>query len=979
MRRLFFPDTFGLPALGLPTSRALTQCVCAFTPKHRSVMNSFRCSYSVTRVVKTWLVGESTLALSVMASAQVYVRAPLHTVAKKNHVSPAGYYPSDVEQVMVTVARSPSEPNRIYAGQDVGGVWVSLDNGQSWNTLRNRGLKTPNVFALAVDPANADVVYALCGRRHYDDPADARMGIFRSFDGGINWEQVHSYPYEISELRGAGMKIAIDPSSVSGGRAQKIYVTLDSHTLFGSSITGRPALLRSTNGGDAFTEVRSLPAATFGSAIRGCKVDPANSNRLYVWGNKGLLRINDVNASATSITDISANTNLEEGGVYGEPYISANGQTFIVGVENFGVCKSTNSGATFSTLHSYASTRGVWVNAGDPNHIYIAGAGKEQGKYSINGSTFTSIANSATFPMPGEADDNYHQRIGGNEPVILPHPVNHDEALIFSNANFQRTLDGGVTWNPANQYFAGTHHKNMAAPQMFDPVNPQRYVLGFLDKGIAYTSDGGRSFTVPSPGLTDDTQVPTLSHTSVNGIALHPDSTKQLILASVGSEVKGRLIRSVDNGTSWSAVRDTEQPRRVVGFDAGNNAFAYQWRERSNNYGASGSWSALSMPHADAVIVGISASAYSGKSVLYAAKLTNSSGSSPIWRSLDRGDNWTLLTTVSWKLEGSTNSTVVFRVHPTDPLTFFTRSSTHHIRKWVFNAAGVEGASANFTIGTGLPSDFDITNFTVDPTNTQVMYARAQGLSNTGYYLFLSTNGGTVWTNISAGFPNAQGNGLEVNPVTGVVYLGTTNGMFVRQRATGSPVNNNTYDLLKSQYPTWVPKHFEGAYDREVELEPVADSFTYGGNTSQNNGSQTYFSAKDGSGTSSDRIIYIRFDLSGLSNYPSSATLSLRSTANTQAGTVTAREVTGAGADTWVESMITYANQPSSTGAALDTATVAAGVSADVTLNVTSFVQQEYLGDKVATIAITGDASGLVTFTAKEGTLANRPFLLIGQ
>jgi hypothetical protein len=52
-----------------------------------------------------------------------------------------------------------------------------------------------------------------------------------------------------------------------------------------------------------------------------------------------------------------------------------------------------------------------------------------------------------------------------------------------------------------------------------------------------------------------------------------------------------------------------------------------------------------------------------------------------------------------------------------------------------------------------------------------------------------------------------------VHPLTGVLYLGTANGMFVRRPPYPAPTPDNTFDRILASYPNWDHnRHFEEAY-----------------------------------------------------------------------------------------------------------------------------------------------------------------------
>ena len=72
-----------------------------------------------------------------------------------------GVLSGDTGQYMLGAAQSEADPDRIYTCQDSGGVWVSLDHGNSWNNLMNRGLYTRYTTGIAVDPLDSRRVFLL--------------------------------------------------------------------------------------------------------------------------------------------------------------------------------------------------------------------------------------------------------------------------------------------------------------------------------------------------------------------------------------------------------------------------------------------------------------------------------------------------------------------------------------------------------------------------------------------------------------------------------------------------------------------------------------------------------------------------------------------------------------------------------------------------------------------------------------------------
>ncbi|MEW6303639.1 MAG: polysaccharide lyase family 8 super-sandwich domain-containing protein [Verrucomicrobiota bacterium] len=134
-----------------------------------------------------------------------------------------------------------------------------------------------------------------------------------------------------------------------------------------------------------------------------------------------------------------------------------------------------------------------------------------------------------------------------------------------------------------------------------------------------------------------------------------------------------------------------------------------------------------------------------------------------------------------------------------------------------------------------------------------------------------------------------------------------------------------------------------------ASLAPAADSYVWGGSTNSNYGTATSLVTKDASGEAYDRWAYLKFDLSQSSfTGINAATLNL-TVASLPNGTtsVSVYQVTN---DSWTESGITWANRPS-LGALIASASVTSEGQV-VSVNVASYVNGQFSGDKVVGLAV---------------------------
>ena len=179
------------------------------------------------------------------------------------------------------IGLSDSDPNTIYVGMGESpirgnvshgdGVYKSTDAGKTWKRI---GLEdTRQISRIRVHPKNPDIVYVVA-LGHTFGPNEQR-GIFRSKDGGKNWEKVL-----YRGNKAGAIDLAVDPGNPNIMYAGFWEVFRKPWTLESGGPGG--GIFKSLDGGDTWTEItrnQGLPKSVVGKI--GITVSAANPDRLW--------------------------------------------------------------------------------------------------------------------------------------------------------------------------------------------------------------------------------------------------------------------------------------------------------------------------------------------------------------------------------------------------------------------------------------------------------------------------------------------------------------------------------------------------------------------------------------------------------------------------------------------------------------------------------------------------------------------------
>src|ERR1700732_3846185 len=273
-----------------------------------------------------------------------------------------------------SLAVAPSDPNIVYVGTGEAcirgnishgdGIYKTVDGGKTW---RNVGLRDSRAIGkLIVDPKNPDMVF-VAALGHPFGPNSER-GIFRTTDGGKNWEKV-LYKDENT----GGIDITFDPHN--------------SHILFASLWEARrtpwnlssggpgSGLYRSNDSGTTWKrlEEHGLPKGPYGRI--GVAV-AANSERVYalIEAQEGGLYRSDDGGETWQL--LNSNRAFWQRAWYYMHIIADPQSADVVYIANVEFYRSSDGGHTFNKVKvPHGDNHGMWIDPLDSKRMIVSNDG----------------------------------------------------------------------------------------------------------------------------------------------------------------------------------------------------------------------------------------------------------------------------------------------------------------------------------------------------------------------------------------------------------------------------------------------------------------------------------------------------------------------------------------------------------------------------------------------------------------------------
>ncbi len=249
-----------------------------------------------------------------------------------------------VDLAVGTIVFAKSNPSIVYAGMGDAnggylgtGVLKSTNAGQTWTRISNSSLPAPGrIMKIGVDPTNPDRVYAAQFDQLTASGSVASSGVYISSDGGVNWKRT---------LPGLGRDLELAP-----GSSQIVYAGMSR-----VDESGKPAgIYRSTDQGETWAVTYPVPFTQGTQDVR-IGVTPANPQVMYVFTGGFSNNLFDVQVEVSTNggqTWTRRNTNdIDPGQFFYNAYIAVdpnNPEIVYAGTRD--IFKSTNGGRAWTNL-----------------------------------------------------------------------------------------------------------------------------------------------------------------------------------------------------------------------------------------------------------------------------------------------------------------------------------------------------------------------------------------------------------------------------------------------------------------------------------------------------------------------------------------------------------------------------------------------------------------------------------------------------
>lgn len=563
-------------------------------------------------------------------------------------------------------------------------------------------------------------------------------GLWKTTDGGVTYTPLtDALPY-----------VSVGSCLIDPTNPLVMYISVGDHSGWWNYSLG---VYKTTDGGVTWAPTGLSWTLSQGRAISKLEMDPLNPQLIFAATTNGLYKTSN-GGTNWNVVRTGDHSDIEF-----EPGTS---NVYVASYDYWGsseVYRSIDNGTTWTALTTFG------INY---NHIRIAVTPANPAKLAIQ----CSDGNNPLYISTTYGTNSIYISDCPENDILIFSPTDQNKLYCGAMFVFQST-DNGTTWNQLTYWYYNPPYVEVHADQrnaFFNPINPAK--IYFCNDGGVYTYNEN---TAGWADLSDG-----LIITQFYKIA---NSQTDPMMVLGGTQDNGGRVR-MSNG-NWRATNGGDAMQ--VAIDPTDDDVIYTTYVNGLLYRSLDRWFLDTYYEISTNIPG---GTPNGSWITpYMIDPSNSNtivaGYDEVWRTTDRGDNWTALST---NLTGG-NTLECLAVAPSDPNTIYCSYGNT-----MFKTTNMGGTWTPVVV----PNTVAITSITVHPTDPNRLWITRGGYTST-YKVQTSINGGFTWTNISTGLPNVSINtGIYETGSANLVYIGTDAGVYYRDTVT------NTW----TSYGTGLPK-----------------------------------------------------------------------------------------------------------------------------------------------------------------------------
>ena len=405
------------------------------------------------------------------------------------------------------------------------GVYRSKDGGDNWEQVLFATDST-GAIDLVIDPVNPAILYAAMwertrrpNKRQYGGETS---GIYKSIDGGDTWRELENGLPSLPADKGRiGLAIAPSESTIL-------------MAIYADQFGDLEGIYKSTNAGTNWNQVGNVGSVPFMWWFGKIFIDPLDETKVFA----PVLELYRSSNGGNSFTNVSDNMHVDQHALFIHP-LNTN---FVVAGNDGGVYISQNGGSQWTKKNTLPITQFYTceIDFSQPNRLY----GGTQDNNTIRTTT-------------GDLDD-WRSLFGGDGFRVLVDP--QDNRFIYGEwqrGNLLRSTDGGLSFQNALNGIPNADRNNWNTPVAMDFNAPNTLYYG--TQRVYKSTNRAISWQPISPDLTNGNQSNNITFGTLTTIDV---STVDGQIIYAGTD-DGNVWNTLDGGMTWNNL-SADLPNRWV-------------------------------------------------------------------------------------------------------------------------------------------------------------------------------------------------------------------------------------------------------------------------------------------------------------------------------------------------------------------------------------------------------------------------------